>query len=69
MNAIKQVKKSENIGVTFDGLVATAFPGVNPKLIKHEILPGFSSCGLVHVDGVAYDYVDHGDHVNFMRAE
>ena len=69
MNTIKQVKKSENIGVTFHGLIATAFPGVNQKLIKHEILPGFSSCGSVYIDGVAYDYVDHGDYVNFVRAE
>lgn len=51
MNAVKQVKKSENIGVTFDGLIATAFP--KAKRISFEIIPGFHGCGTAHVDGVA----------------
>lgn len=61
------VNKSENIGVTFDGLVATAFPGT--KKINMSLNPVGRNCGTVSVDGVVYDWVDHGEYVNFMRAE
>ena len=64
---IKRVMKSDNIGNTFNALVATAFPGA--KNISFEIIPGFSNCGTAYVDGVAYDYVDYGDYVNFVRAK
>lgn len=61
------IKKSDNAGNTFYGLVAAAFSG--SQISNFELNPVSRSCGTVRVDGVDYDWVDCGDSVRFMVAE
>lgn len=66
-NMTIKINKSSNVGNTFYGLVATAFPGA--WQISVDLNAVGRNCGTAYVDGVAYDWVDHGEYVNFMRAQ
>ena len=67
MKSAITIKKSDNVGNTFDGLVATAFPG--SKMSHFEINQVSRNCGTVRIDGVDYDWLDCVDSVRFMVAE
>lgn len=62
------VKKSENLGNTFIGLVCAAFNLKDARVVSmpHNEQDGIR--GTIYVSGAAYDYRDHGDRVTFIEA-
>ncbi len=63
------IKKSENIGTTFIGLICTAFKceqsevGFEP-FMQHAAC----GCGTIEVLGKAHDWFDRGDSIEFIEA-
>lgn len=63
-----QVLKSQNVGNTFYGILAVAFPSVDGRLIKLRAEMQHGNCGTVEIDGVGYDWFDRGDWYEFVEA-
>ena len=63
------VEKSKNIGTTFNGIIATAFPMVDTRLIKVDPFMQCGNCGTIEVNGMAYDWFNRSDRFEFMVAE
>lgn len=67
-NIMVTVKKNDNVGNTFEGLIATAFP--RAKNIKIDpSLQHRSTCGTVEIDGAHYDWRNNGDLITFVVAK
>jgi len=67
-DADMKISKSQNLGNTFSGILAAAFPSVDARLIKVPAHMQSGRCGTVEVDGVGYDWFDRGDSYEFMVA-
>jgi len=69
MQAIKQ-NKANSHGVTFEGVVMSAFNLPNQRHMKIELLG--ASCWVVEIlqngEWVEYGAVDHGEYVNFVES-
>lgn len=63
------IKKQENIGNTFLGLVCAAFGVSSSSSVTIDAEYQHGSCGTVEVCGVAYDWFDRGESVEFLEAK
>jgi len=63
------IEKAKNVGNTFNGIIATAFPGVESKQIKVDPFMQCGNCGTIEVAGVAWDWFNRADRFEFMVAE
>lgn len=63
------INKSENIGTTFIGLICTAFQcNFSSVLIDPVMQSAQNGCGTIEVAGMAYDWFDRGESIEFIEA-
>jgi len=63
------IEKSKNLGTTFAGIIATAFPLADARQIKVDPLMQCGNCGTIEVNGEAFDWFNRADRFEFMKAE
>lgn len=63
------IKKSENIGTTFIGLICAAFNCQFSSVLVDPFMQfAKNGCGTIEVAGMAYDWFDRGDSIEFIEA-